>query len=69
MELGATAACTNILMEEKRGLGQRDSKGLTGDCFLFDGWFYPKKASEAAVSIGVDFIGMVKTNTKGFSGL
>ena len=36
------------------------------DFFLFDGWFSSKKAAEAAMEFGEDFIGMVKTNTKGF---
>ena len=41
-------------------------KGSTRDYLLFDSWFSPKKAAEAAASSGVDFIGMVRTNTKGF---
>ena len=66
MELGATAACTKILMEETKGLGNRSLKGSTRDFSLFDSWFLPKKAAKAAASIGVDFIGIVKTNTKVF---
>ena len=53
-------------MEETKGVGQRALKGSTRDCFLFNGWFSLKKEAEAAASIGVDFIGMVKTNTKRF---
>ena len=41
-------------------------KGGTKDCFLFDNWFVSKKAAEAAMEVGADFIGMVKTNTKVF---
>ena len=33
LELGATAACTKILMEETKGLGQRALKGSTRDFF------------------------------------
>ena len=62
--LGATAACTNILMDETKGLGQRDLKGPKRDCFLLYSWFLSNKAAEVAASIGVDLIGMVKTNTK-----
>ena len=69
MYLGATAAFTKILIEEMKELGQRSLKGSTRDCFLFESWFLLKKSAEAATSIGVDLIGMVKTNTKGFSRL
>ena len=41
-------------------------KGGTKDCFLFDNWFVSKKAAEAAMEVGANFIGMVKTNTKVF---
>ena len=33
---------------------------------MFYSWFSSKKAVEAAVSSGFDFIGVVKTNPKGF---
>ena len=66
LELGATSACTKIFMEENKGMGQSDFKGSTRDCFLFYSLFLSNKASEAAASIGVDLIGMVKNNTKGF---
>ena len=66
LELGVTSACTKILMEETKGLGQRAVEVSTRDCFLFDSWLSPKKAAETATYIGVDLIGMVKTNTKGF---
>ena len=64
LELGATAASTNILVEETKRLGQRAVKVSTRDCLLFDSWFLSKKAAYSSVSIVVDFIGMVKTNTK-----
>ena len=69
LELGTTAACTNRLMEETKGLRHRFLERSKGDCFLFDSWFLLKKAAEVAASIGVDLIGMVKTNTKRFSRL
>ena len=65
MELGTTEACTNRLMEETKGLGQSDLKWSTRYCFLFESWFFSKKTAEAAASIGVYLIGMVKTNTNG----
>ena len=65
-ELGATAACTKIMMEETKGIGKKSIKGWTKDCLLFDGWFASKKAAEAAMEVGAEFIGMVKKNTKGF---
>ena len=66
MELGTTAACTNILIEDTKGLGQRAFKVSTRYCFLFYIWFLSKKAVEESASIGVDLIGIVKTNTKVF---
>ena len=65
-ELGATASCTNKLMEETKGLGQRAFKGSIRNFFLFESWLSSKKAAEVAASIGVDLIGMMKTNTKCF---
>ena len=53
-------------MEETKGLGQRAVKGSTRYFFLFDSCFLSKKSAEAAASIGVDLVGMVKTNTKVF---
>ena len=66
LDLGATAASTKRLMEYIKGLGQRALKGSTRDCFLFDSWFSSNKLEEAAASIGVGLIVMVKTNTRGF---
>ena len=53
-------------MEETKGIGQKSKKGGPKDCFLFDSWFASKKAAEAAMELGAELIGMVKTNTKGF---
>ena len=66
LELGATSACTNVLMEDMKGVSKRALKGSTRNCFLLGSWFSSNKVEEAAASIGVDLIGMVKTNTKGF---
>ena len=66
LELGATAVYTKRLMEETKGMGQRALKRSTRDYFLFYSWFFSKKVSEVVASIGVDLIGMVKTNTKRF---
>ena len=63
-ELGSTSAFTKRMMESTLGIGQNSIKGGTKDFFLFDGWFAPKKAAEAAMEIGAKFIGMVNTNTK-----
>ena len=65
-ELGATAACTKIMVEATSGIGQKDIKGGTKDCFLFDIWLVSKKAEESEMEIDAELIGMVKTNTKGF---
>ena len=43
-----------------KGLWKRALKGSTKYCFLFDSWLSLKKASEAAASIDVDLVGMVK---------
>ena len=64
LELGAIAACTDRLMEDTKGMGQRVLKGSTRYFFLFRSWFLSKKSAEADASIGVVFIGMVKTNTR-----
>ena len=61
-----TAACTKRMMEATKEIGQKSIKWVTKDCFLFDSWFASKKAAEAAMEMGAELIGMVKTNTKGF---
>ena len=65
-ELGATAACNKIITEATKGIGQKSIKGGKKDFFLFDSCFASKKAAEAAMEMGAELIGMVKTNTKGF---
>ena len=54
------------MMEATKGVGHKSKKGGPKDCFLFDSWFASKKAAEAAMELGAELIGMVKTNTKGF---
>ena len=51
------------MMEATKGIGQKSIKGGTKDCFLFDSSFVSKKASEDAMEVGAELIGMVKTNT------
>ena len=65
-DLLATVAFTNIIIEATEGIGQKYIKGGTEDCFIFGSWFASKKSEEAAMEVGAEFIGMVKTNTKGF---
>ena len=66
MYLGEMTACTKRTKEAAKGLGQRYVKGDMKDFFLFDSWFDSKMLSEAAMDVGTDMIGMVKTNTKLF---
>ena len=54
------------MTEATKWIGQKSVKGGTKDFFLFDSWFDYKKASESAMELGDEFIGVVKTNTKGF---
>ena len=65
-DLVDTAACTKIIMEATKGVGHKYRKGVMRDCFIFCSWFSSKKSAEAAMEVGDKFIGMVKTNTKGF---
>ena len=46
-ELGATTACTKIMMEGTKGIGNNNIKRVTKDCFIFDSWFSSKKAAES----------------------
>ena len=66
LDLGDTAACTKILTDETKGMEQKALKGSIRDFFLFEIWFSSKRSAEVAASVGVDLIGMVKTNTKEF---
>ena len=56
LELSAMSACTNILMEETKGLGQKACKGSRRGCFMFESCLLSKKSAEEAISIGVDLI-------------
>ena len=64
LHLGATSECTNIKTEATNGIGHRDMKGDTNDCFLFVSWFSLNKLVEYTMDVGTDMVGMVKTNTK-----
>ena len=65
-ELVSTAACTKRTMKATKGIGRKYRKGATKDCFIVDSWFPSKKLAEAAMEVGDELIGIVKTNTKGF---
>ena len=55
------SSCTESIMEETKGLGNRDVKGTTNYCFVFESWFASKRSAEAVMGVGEDMIGMVKT--------
>ena len=61
-----TVACTKIIMEATKVVGQKYRRGATKDCLLFDSWFVSKKAEESVMKVGTKFIGIVNTYTKGF---
>ena len=65
LHLGDTEVYRKIIMEATKGIGQRDIKGATEDCFFYI-WFSSKKSEEDAMVVGADMIGVGKTNTKGF---
>ena len=54
------------MTEGKKGLDQREIKGDTKDCFIFESLFSSEKLEAAAMYVSADIIGMVKNNTKGF---
>ena len=47
-------------------LGHTKEKVATNNCFIFESWFYLKRSDDYGVGVGDDFIGFLKTNTKGF---
>ena len=49
-----------------KGAGEEGLESFNKGFLLSESWFFLKKSAEAAASIGVDLIGMVKTNTKRF---
>ena len=50
-KLGATTACTKRMMEATKGLGQRDIKYTTKDCFIFDNLLSSNKLVESAMKV------------------
>ena len=64
--LVSTEACNKRMMEATKGVVKNSIKEGTKDCFLFDSWFASKKASKAVMEVGSEWIGMLKTNIKGF---
>ena len=53
-------------MGAEKGLGHRNNKGATKDCFIFGIWFTLKRLAEAVMDVGAYMVGIVKTNKKGF---
>ena len=64
MDLGETTDCTKRMTEATKALDHRDLKGATKGCFIFDSWFSSNRFEEAVMGIGVEMVGMFKTNTK-----
>ena len=58
--------CTNIMTETTKRIVQRDIKGATNDCYIFDSYFSSNKLAEAAIDVGADMIRMGKTNSTRF---
>ena len=52
--------------EATKGLGQGKYNGDTNNCIIFVSWFSSKRSSEYAKDIGAEFLGILKTNNKGF---
>ena len=64
LQVGVKETCTNRIMEATKGVDPRDIKGNTKYYFLFDSWLSSNKSAEAAMDVGVDMIGINKTNKK-----
>ena len=60
MDILSMTDCKNIIMELKKGLGQRGIKDATKGCFIFDSWISSKRLDESAMDVGSDIIVMVK---------
>ena len=67
LDLGAAAACTKIMIEATKGIGQKYRKGSTKDCFLFDSWLSSKKAEVSVMEVCADLIGMVNKIPKEYT--
>ena len=52
-------------METTKEMGQNSIKGGINYCFLFDSWLASKKATEAAMEVGIKLIDTAKKNIKG----
>ena len=62
---GATESCTNIMIEAKKGIGQKYIKGAMKR-FIFGSWFSSNNSAEYVMEIYAKLIDVFKTNTKGF---
>ena len=48
------------MMEAAKGIGRKYRKRATKDCFLFDSYFFSKKASEAVIEVVANLVVMVE---------
>ena len=60
LNIGATAAFLNKIMESKNELGQSNRKSATRYCFLLNSWFDSKRSDETTMDDGYSMVGMVK---------
>ena len=54
------------MMEETKGLGQREIKGATKDFFIFESWVSSKMFTKASMDFVADIISMVKTDKEDY---
>ena len=47
-----------MMTEAKNGLGQKNIKGATRDCFPFGSWFASNSSAETVMYVGSDMIGI-----------
>lgn len=53
-----------MMIKSLKGLSQSNVKCDANDCFIFGIYFASKRSYEDTMDVGVDMIGMVKTNKK-----
>ena len=63
-QIGATEACTKIIVESTKVIGQKYINWTSKDCFLFYSCFSSNNLAESAMEVVDDLIGMFRTNTK-----
>ena len=67
LQIGVSVACTMIMTPATNKIGQRYMKGAIKDCFVLDSFFSSNNLVEAAMDVGAENDGMVKTNKNDFS--